>query len=84
MVDKLDRQVGAIVDQVRKLGLDKRTIIISVPTTGMNFTTVQIKAAAAGPTATEASWTAPGNCWMFSAAAAAALGQTTPWPIWPD
>ena len=28
MVDKLDRQVGAIVDQVRKLGLDKRTIII--------------------------------------------------------
>ena len=28
MVDKLDRQVGAIVDQVRKLDLDKRTIII--------------------------------------------------------
>ena len=28
MVDKLDRQVGAIVDQVRRLGLDKRTIII--------------------------------------------------------
>lgn len=28
MVDKLDRQVGAIVAQVHKLGLDKRTIII--------------------------------------------------------
>lgn len=28
MVDKLDRQVGAIVEQVRRLGLDKRTIII--------------------------------------------------------
>ena len=49
----------------------------SVPTTGMNFTTVRIKAAAAGPTATEASWTAPGNCWMFSAAAAAVPAPPT-------
>lgn len=28
MVDKLDKQVGAIVAQVRKLGLEKRTLII--------------------------------------------------------
>ncbi len=28
MVDKLDKQVGAIVEQVQKLGLQKRTIII--------------------------------------------------------
>lgn len=28
MVDKLDRQVGAIVAQVRKLGLEKRTMIV--------------------------------------------------------
>ena len=28
MVDKLDRQVGAILAQVHKLGLEKRTIIV--------------------------------------------------------
>lgn len=78
MVDKLDRQVGAIVDQVRRLGLDKRTIIIFSSDNGHELYYRTDKGRGRGPTATEAFWTAPGNCWMFSAAAAAALAQTNP------
>lgn len=55
MVDKLDRQVGAIVDQVRKLGLDKRTIIIFSSDNGHELYYRTDKGRGRGPTATEAS-----------------------------
>lgn len=84
MVDKLDRQVGAIVDQVRKLGLDKRTIIIFSSDNGHELYYRTDKGRGRGPNCHGGVLDGTGELLDVSAAAAAALDQTTPWPIWPD
>lgn len=83
MVDKLDRQVGAILAQVHKLGLEKRTIIVFSSDNGHELYYRTDKERSAASTATAAFWTAPGSCWTFSAAAAGSSAKRTPWSTWP-